>query len=72
MTSKIEGKVFVSFVVNEKGKVTQAKIVKGTNELLDKEALRVINKMPKMIPGKQNGKEIHVRYTISITFKYEE
>jgi len=69
---KIEGKVFVSFVVNEKGKVTQAKIVKGANELLDKEALRVINKMPDWIPGKHEGKNVNVKMHLPINFKLDD
>ena len=69
---KIEGKVFVSFVVNEKGKVTQAKIVKGANELLDKEALRVINKMPDWTPGKHEGKNVNVKMHLPINFKLDD
>ena len=69
---KIEGKVFVSFVVNEKGKVTQIKIEKGASELLDKEALRVINKMPDWAPGKHRGKNVNVKVYLPINFKLDE
>lgn len=69
---KIEGKVFVSFVVNEKGKVTQAKIMKGANKLLDKEALRVINKMPDWTPGKHEGKNVNVKMHLPINFKLDD
>lgn len=69
---KIEGKVFVSFVVNEKGKVTQIKIEKGASELLDKEALRVINKMPDWTPGKHEGKNVNVKMHLPINFKLDD
>jgi TonB family protein len=69
---KIEGKVFVSFVVNEKGKVTQIKIEKGAGELLDKEALRVINKMPDWTPGKHEGKNVNVKMHLPINFKLDD
>lgn len=69
---KIEGKVFVSYVINEKGKVTQVKIEKGANELLDKEALRVINKMPDWTPGKHEGKNVNVKMHLPINFKLDD
>lgn len=64
----IEGTVFVSFVVNSQGKVTDAKVVKGVDASLDKEALRVINAMPDWKPGKQRGKPVDVQYTMPIEF----
>lgn len=66
---KIEGKVYVSFVVDTDGSITDVNIVKSVNELLDKEAKRVIESMPKWKPGKQNGTIVRVKYTIPIIFK---
>src|SRR5574343_156549 len=54
--NKINGRVFVSFVIDKDGKVTSAKIVKSLNEECDAEALRVISKMPDWIPGEKNGR----------------
>ena len=65
----IEGKVFVSFVVGSDGKVKDCKIAKSVSSELDKEALRVIKRMPKWKPGEQHGKPIPVSYTLPINFK---
>jgi len=63
-----EGKVFVQFVVTTDGSVAKVKVIKGANIELNKEALRVVNNMPKWIPGEQLGKKIEVKYTIPIRF----
>lgn len=66
----IEGMVFVSLVVDKTGKVTQVKLLKGVDPLLDEEALRVIREMPDWKkPGKQRGKAVPVQYNIPINFK---
>jgi len=67
----ITGRVFVTFVVNKQGKVEQAKIVRGVDPSLDKEALRVINKMMKWKPGKQRGKAVKVSFTVPINFQLQ-
>ncbi|HKJ43809.1 MAG TPA: energy transducer TonB [Sunxiuqinia sp.] len=64
----IQGKVYVNFVVNKDGSVTDAKIARGVDPSLDKEALRVINSLPKWKPGKQRGKPVRVSYTVPINF----
>jgi len=64
----IQGKVFVSFVVGKDGSVLNAKIIRGVDPMLDAEALRVVNAMPKWIPGKQSGKVVPVQFTIPINF----
>lgn len=66
-----QGKVWVEFLITNTGSI-QIVQIRSPYPVFENEARRVINKMPKMIPGKQNGKEIHVRYTIPITFKYED
>jgi TonB family protein len=64
-----KGKVFVSLVIDEKGDVTMAKVSKSSGyEILDNEAIRVINKMPKWKCGKQNGEKVKVRITMPINF----
>ncbi len=67
----VEGKVFVGFVVNEKGKVTDVSIVKGLHEKLDKEAVRVISAMPNWTPGKKDGKAVSVKMTLPISYKLQ-
>jgi protein TonB len=64
-----QGTVYVQFVVNTDGSIQNVKVLKGVSELLDKEAVRVIKKMPNWSPGKQNGEPIRVRYQIPINFK---
>jgi hypothetical protein len=49
--------------------VRDAKLVRNVDELLDAEALRVIQAMPQWIPGKQNGKVVNVKYTIPLSFR---
>ena len=67
---KVEGRVFVNFVVSPTGKVTNAKIVKGFgNHELNDEAIRVVSKMPDWKPGKEKGVAVNVSYTIPIEFK---
>nr|WP_321358366.1 energy transducer TonB [uncultured Draconibacterium sp.] len=64
----IQGKVYVTFVVSKTGKVTDAKIARGVDPSLDKEALRVVNALPAWKPGKQRGKPVNVSYTVPINF----
>jgi len=64
----IQGKVYVSFVVNEQGKVTDAKIARGVEPSLDKESLRVINELKTWKPGKEKGKAVKVAYTVPINY----
>lgn len=64
----IQGRVFVAFVVNTKGEVTDVKIARGVDPNLDKEAIRVVTNMPKWTPGKQRGKAVKVSYTVPINF----
>ncbi|MCQ2235596.1 MAG: energy transducer TonB [Bacteroidales bacterium] len=64
----IQGRVFVSFVVDKTGSVTNARVARGIDPNLDKEALRVVNSMPKWTPGMQRGKPVKVSYTVPINF----
>jgi len=64
----IQGKVYVTFVVDEHGKVTDAKIARGVDPSLDKESLRVINELKTWNPGKEKGKAVKVSYTLPINY----
>jgi len=64
----IQGKVYVTFVVSKDGSIADAKIARGVNPSLDAEALRVVNALPKWMPGKQKGKAVNVSYTVPINF----
>ncbi|MBC8045768.1 MAG: energy transducer TonB [Fimbriimonadaceae bacterium] len=65
----IECKVYIQFIVEKDGSISNAKIKRGVNELLDNEALRAINAMPKWKPGMQKGKTVRVTYTLPVQFK---
>ena len=67
----IEGRVIVQFVVGSDGTVGNVNIMRGVDPLLDQEAVRVINAMPKWTPGKQDGKVVAVKYTIPVTFRQD-
>tara|TARA_Y100000815_G_C13183807_1_gene440326 strand:- start:1 stop:654 length:654 start_codon:yes stop_codon:yes gene_type:complete len=64
----ITGKVYVTYVVNKKGKVTSVKVVRGVDKYLDAEAVRVVKLLPYTTAGKQRGKPVNVQYTIPINF----
>ena len=65
----IEGRVFVQFVVDKDGSVTEVKAVKGIGAGCDREAERVLNSSPKWTPGKQRGRSVKVRMVLPIIFK---
>lgn len=65
----IQGRVVVKFIVDKDGRVTNARVAKQVHPSLDKEALRVINSMPRWTPGKQKGKPVRVTYTVPLMFR---
>ena len=67
----VEGKVFVSFTVDAKGEVTDVRIVKGLGSGLDEETMRAIKTLPRFIPGKQNGNDVSVSFTVPVTYKIQ-
>ena len=64
----IDGKVFVQFIIDENGKITNIKTIKGAGAGLNKEAERVLSLAPDWIPGKQGGRRVKVRMIIPIIF----
>lgn len=72
VTKKIEGKVIVEFIVKKDGSVSGARVISKTDDLLNKEALRVVNTMPKWKPGKNKGKVVDVRYVLPVAFKLQK
>lgn len=67
----IQGRVIVTYVVEKDGSITQAEIIRSLDPLLDAEAIRVINSMPKWTPGKDKGKTVRVKYTVPAVFKLQ-
>ncbi len=68
----ISGRVFLSFVVEKDGAVSDVKVAKGIGKECDDEAVRVVQAMPKWKPGLQKGKPVRVSYLLPITFKLNE
>lgn len=68
LESRISGRVYVQFTVDEGGQLTNASILKGCHPLLDNEVLRVINNSPPWQPGKQRGKPVKVTMVMPVTF----
>jgi protein TonB len=64
----IQGRVFVQFVVEPDGRVSNVKVVRGVDPALDREAVRVVESSPPWKPGKQRGKPVRVSFTFPIIF----
>ena len=67
----VQGTVYITFVIDKKGKVKDVEIIRGVERSLDKEAKRVIESLPKFAPGKQRGKPVQVQFTVPIKFKLQ-
>ena len=67
----IQGRVISTFGVEKDGSITEARVVRSVDKLLDAEALRVLSTMPNWIPGRQNGEPVRVKYTVPITFNLQ-
>ena len=69
--NNIQGKVFVQFVIEKDGSVSNVKVSRSVDPSLDKEAIRVIQSMPKWTPGKQRQKPVRVSFTVPINFQLQ-
>ena len=67
----ISGRVICQFVVNRDGSIVDVQVVRSVDPSLDKEAIRVIQAMPKWNPGEQRGKKVRVKYTLPVNFKLQ-
>lgn len=67
--NKVQGRVIVQFVVQKDGKVGEVKILRGSDEELNNEAVRVIKSLPDFTPGEMDGKPVSVWYTFPVVFK---
>ena len=65
----IQGRVVLQFTVNKEGQVEDVQVVRGVNEALDNEAVRVVTASPKWEPGTQNGNPVNVRYIFPVVFR---
>jgi len=67
----IQGKVYVSFVIDKLGRVKGIKVVRSVDKHLDEEAARIVGTFPKFTPAKQRGRAVQVAYTVPISFKLQ-
>ena len=68
----ISGRVFLSFVIEKDGSVTDVKVMRSVDPIVDNEAVRVVKAMPKWKPGTMKGKPVRVSYVLPISFKLDE
>ncbi len=69
--ANVQGRVFVQFVVNKEGYISQTKVLKGIGFGADEEAVRVVSAMPRWKPGRQSGQPVNVQYNLPINFQME-
>lgn len=69
MKEGIQGRVTVRFIVEKDGSISDVRPILSVHPLLNKEAVRVVESMPKWTPGKQNGKPVRVRFNLPVMFK---
>jgi protein TonB len=67
----IQGRVFVNFVIEKNGGISNVTIARGVDPLLDDEAIRVVKTLPKFKPAKQRGKPVRMQYTVPINAKLQ-
>lgn len=67
----ISGKVYVNFVIEKNGKVSNVVVARGVDDSLDKEAVRLVKMLPKFTPAKQRGKPVRMSYTVPINFRLQ-
>jgi protein TonB len=67
----IQGRVICNFVVERDGSITDAQVIRGVDPSLDREAIRVIQQMPRWEPGKQRGAAVRVRFTLPVVFRLQ-
>jgi len=67
----ISGTVFITFIIEKSGEITNIKVLKGVDEILDNEAIRVISIMPDWKPGMQRGKPVRVQFNMPIQFNLD-
>lgn len=65
----VKGRVYVQFVVEKDGSITDVNVARGIGSGCDKEAIRVVESMPKWEPGEQRGKKVRVKYTLPVVYQ---
>lgn len=71
MNAGVQGRVVLQFVVEKDGSIGEVKVVRSVDEQLDKEAVRIVRRMPRFIPGKMNGQAVRVWFTLPVNFRLQ-
>ena len=71
LRNQVEGRVFVSFIVDEQGQISDIKVVKGLGSGLDEETARAVSTLPKLVPGKQDGRAVRVSLTEPVMWRIQ-
>lgn len=66
--NRIQGRVYVGFLIDKKGKIKEEKVLNGVSDILDNEALRVVRLMPQWTPGTAGGSPVSVQYILPVDF----
>jgi len=72
LQQQTEGRVTLKFIIDTSGKILQPEIVRSTDTVFNKEALRIIRQMPPWKPGKNNGHSVNTTYTLPISFRLNQ
>ena len=67
----LKGRVFVNFIVEPDGSVSDIRVLRGIGGGCDEEAVRVVESMPKFKPGIQDGEAVRVSYTVPVFFRLQ-
>jgi TonB family protein len=70
--AKVEGKVYVTFVINRQGVIKDVKVLKSLGYGTDAEAVRIVAKMPRWEPGKHNGQPVATKYVLPVAFRFPD
>ena len=68
LKAKIEGRVFVNFIVEKDGSISHVKVLRGIGHGCDKESVRVVENMPRWKPGEQKGQPVRLSFNLPIKF----
>lgn len=71
MEAQVQGRVTVQFVVEKDGSISDVRVLRSVDPSLDKEAIRLVEAMPRWTPGKQNGATVRVRYRVPVLFRLQ-
>ena len=66
-----QGRVIITFVINKDGKAVEPSIVRSVDPYIDKEAIRLVHRMPKWEPGEEKGEPVRVKFTLPIQFRLQ-